>query len=351
MAIGARLLFIGDDGTGANLHGSELWTSDGTAAGTVMLKDINPGDSDSNITFQVLNPPMVVNGTLYFTANDGVHGVELWKSDGTAAGTMMVKDINPGSSTSFPSFFPQLTNINGTVYFEADDGAHGVELWKTDGTADGTVMVKDIDPGRGASNPFDLTNADGTLYFFANNGDTDGGGDPLWQLWKSDGTAAGTVMVKEFDFRRPTGLKAVNGGVEFFADNPRLGTDTLWFSDGTAAGTNELLDGFADPSFLALATNSAEVHSDILWQNANGQASIWEMNGNKLIGGGAVTPNPGTSWFAVGIGDFNGDAHSDILWQNTSWQVAIWDMNATKIIGGGAVSTNPGPSWYAIGLT
>jgi hypothetical protein len=75
-------------------------------------------------------------------------------------------------------------------------------------------------------------------------------------------------------------------GVEFFADNPRLGTDTLWFSDGTAAGTNELLDGFADPSFLALATNSAEVHSDILWQNANGQASIWETNGNSLVGGG-----------------------------------------------------------------
>ena len=75
------------------------------------------------------------------------------------------------------------------------------------------------------------------------------------------------------------------------------------------------------------------------------------MNGNKLIGGGAVSPNPGASWFAVGIGDFNGDGHSDILWQNTSWQVAIWEMNGTKIVGGGAVSTNPGPSWYAIGLT
>jgi ELWxxDGT repeat protein len=100
------------------------------------------------------------------------------------------------------------------VYFTADNGVNGVELWKSGGNALSTVMVKDIDPGRGASNPFDLTNADGTLYFFANNGDTDGGGDPLWQLWKSDGTAAGTVMVKEFDLRRPTDLKAVNGGVD-----------------------------------------------------------------------------------------------------------------------------------------
>ncbi len=64
-----------------------------------------------------------------------------------------------------------------------------------------------------------------------------------------------------------------------------------------------------------------------------------------------MTPNPGANWYAVGIGDFNGDGHSDILWQNTSWQVAIWDMNGTNRIGGGTVSTNPGQGWYAIGLT
>ena len=211
VAIGGRLLFIGTDGKGANLNGSELWTSDGTAAGTVMLKDINPGDSNSNTTFQFLNPPTVANGTLYFTANDGAHGVELWKSDGTAAGTMMVKDINPGSSTSFPSFFPQLTNINGTVYFEADDGVHGVELWKTDGTADGTVMVKDIDPGPNSSSPGALMNVGGTLYFAADDG---AHGD---ELWKSDGTDAGTVMVEDIDpgalNSAPNDLTIANGAI------------------------------------------------------------------------------------------------------------------------------------------
>ena len=74
-----------------------------------------------------------------------------------------------------------------------------------------------------------------------------------------------------------------------------------------------------------------------LWQNtSSGQVSIWEMNGNTLIGGGAVSPNPGPSWKAIGTGDFNDDGHSDILWQNTSsGQVSIWEMNGNTLIGGG----------------
>ena len=113
----AASFFTAEDGYGLGLHSNELWTSDGTSAGTGMLKDINPGDSNSNITFLT-----IVNGFLYFTADDGVHGVELWKYDGTATGTVLVKDVNPGSGTAFPSFNPQLTNINGTLYFQADDG-------------------------------------------------------------------------------------------------------------------------------------------------------------------------------------------------------------------------------------
>ena len=84
--------------------------------------------------------------------------------------------------------------------------------------------------------------------------------------------------------------------------------------------------------------------SDILWQNTiTGQASIWEMSGNTLVGGGAVSPNPGPSWKAIGTGDFNKDGDSDILWQNANTgQVSIWEMNGNKLIGGGAVSSQ---SW------
>ena len=91
-----------------------------------------------------------VDGTLYFEASNATDGFELWKSDGTAAGTVMVKDINPGPDGSNPS---DLTNVNGTLYFEANDGPNGAELWKSDGTAAGTVMVKDIDPGPTSSDP------------------------------------------------------------------------------------------------------------------------------------------------------------------------------------------------------
>ena len=89
------------------------------------------------------------NGSLYFAANDGTHGTELWKTDGTSSGTALVSDIWPGSSGSGVGL---LTNVNNNVlYFQANDGTHGTELWKTDGTSSGTVMVKDINPGSGSS--------------------------------------------------------------------------------------------------------------------------------------------------------------------------------------------------------
>src|SRR3984957_343074 len=78
---------------------------------------------------------------------------------------------------------------------------------------------------------------------------------------------------------------------------------------------------------------NGDLHSDILWQSSNGQASVWDMNGNTLIGGGAGSPNPGPAWQAIGTGDFNKDSHSDILWQNTSsGQASIWEMSGNTLI-------------------
>jgi ELWxxDGT repeat protein len=118
------------------------------------VKDNPTGTDDSSPSRLV-----VLNGSALFAASDGVAGAELWKSDGTSAGTMLVADIRPGPDSSAPFL---LTRVGGTVFFTADDGTNGAELWKSDGTAGGTVLVKDINPGAASSNLSGLTDINGT---------------------------------------------------------------------------------------------------------------------------------------------------------------------------------------------
>ncbi len=82
--------------------------------------------------------------TYFFEGSDDTHGDELWRSDGTSAGTFLLKDIFPGAGSSRPYAF---TELNGTMFFTANDGVHGWELWKSDGTVAGTVLFKDFHPG------------------------------------------------------------------------------------------------------------------------------------------------------------------------------------------------------------
>src|SRR5450759_3417778 len=124
-----------------------------------MVKDIYPGPVGGNPASHINN-----NGILYFSADDGVHGLELWRSDGTTNGTAIVKDINPGFSRGLTySYSDGFTNVNGLLYFSANDGVNGWELWKSDGTANGTAMVKNIGPGSDWSYPTNLTNINGVL--------------------------------------------------------------------------------------------------------------------------------------------------------------------------------------------
>ncbi len=250
---GNELYFPGGDGSFANVngklffsatdhvHGVELWMSDGTAPGTAMVADIQPGSVGSGPS-SLVN----VNGMLFFLANDGTAGNELWKSDGTAAGTALVKDIRSGPADSG---IQSITAVGSTLFFTANDGTSGYELWKSDGTAGGTQLVKDITPGiTSYSGPKYLTNVAGTLYFSATSNGLD--------LWKSDGTSQGTKPVVEGvpASAKPSFPFALTniGGALFFAATDlfvNFGEVDLWTSDGTSEGTT-VVNGVYDPSML-----------------------------------------------------------------------------------------------------
>jgi ELWxxDGT repeat protein len=129
-----------------------------TPPGPYLVEDINLWTQDSD-PGELID----VNGTLFFVADDGDHGEELWKSDGTEGGTVRVRDIYTGSSDSSLEY---LTAVDGMPFFQATDGVSGAELW----TSDGTVQVSDIYTGSADSSPEDLTGMDGALLFAADDG-------------------------------------------------------------------------------------------------------------------------------------------------------------------------------------
>ncbi len=197
-----------------------VWKSDGTPSGTVFLKDIKSGNHSTYEYFYS------ANGILYFVGDDGTNGKELWKSDGTTSGTVMVKDINTGPNVGAFSGSPNFTELNGMVYFSANDGTNNGGLWKTDGTNAGTVMVKDVPTNS-------MVNINGTLFLSVNR--------TVSELWKSDGTTAGTVMVRDSVYFETASTAIVNGTLFFVGYDDTHGYE-LWKSDGTDAGTGMVKD-------------------------------------------------------------------------------------------------------------
>ncbi|MDC3267856.1 putative Ig domain-containing protein [bacterium] len=281
--VGNTIYFAGTASVGND--GIELWKSDGTANGTVQVKDIRSGSPNSMPTDFI-----AMGNAVYFNANDGIHGRELWKSDGTANGTVLVKDLWNGTLDQTWNGAQQMTVIGNTLYFTSSTATYGNELWKSDGTTNGTMLVKDIGNGSVGSNPGYLAPVDNTLFFTADDG-TNGR-----ELWKSDGTASGTVMVK--DINNGSGDSSPNhhlkvGNTHFFRANDGIHGTELWRSDGTEAGTlmvqdinNGTLGSLPNTQFTSIGTT-------LYFQANDGTGSqLWALDPTNII---LNTPPP-VSW-------------------------------------------------------
>lgn len=172
------------------------------------------------------------NGLVFFFQDDGIHGRELWRSDGTSLGTFLVRDICPGSCGSRTSYPQTLRAVGDWVFFTANDAVHGLELWITNGSALETRLVQDLVPGWRSSIPYLFTEAGGQLFFVAQ---TDGNG---WELWRSDGTATGTYRLPQPPGVETLAPSSMHAGPGFlYLCNARSGEQAgLWRTDGSAAG-------------------------------------------------------------------------------------------------------------------
>jgi ELWxxDGT repeat protein len=241
--VAGRLLFAADDGE----HGRELWVSDGTARDTRMVRDLDPArlagppapDCSPRADTGVGSDPgdfVRFAGGALFTADDGRRGRELWHTDGTFAGTRLVRDLLPGPTGSSPRL---LTPHRGRVYFVAGLPGGGEGLWRTDGSRRGTWLVHPLTVGGSAARPLAMTAGPGGLFLAVYHAATGA------ELWASAGSAATTRLVADLRPGRggssPGHLTPVAGGVVFAADDGEHGVEP-WFSDGSAAGTRLLGD-------------------------------------------------------------------------------------------------------------
>ncbi len=347
----SKIYFMGNDSA---TFGNELWVSDGTQTGTYIIKDFNVGASSSyfyllgtigdrlvfsdnssnlmssdgtsstthyikdvnatrNVTvYNYSNSTKQIGSNLFFTRTDVDNlGYELWKTDGTT--TSLVKDIHLGTGSSYPQSFYE---INGKLLFLANDGIHGTELWISDGTSEGTVLSKDV--GSGNVYPtytfFGIYN--GELYFYTTYYTYENSTYKYTnQLWKSDGTVAGTKVVFESvkedrNVQLTTSVSqfsVTQGGKIFFmatyneydelTSEWKTKGSELWASDGTTNGTAVIKDfqlGSTGSSF----ENFKTIGEKIVFRNYNDSSyHLWVSDGT-IDGTKELTDKDGNSIYS-----------------------------------------------------
>ena len=372
---------------GQRPNGSLIADAKGDLLGTTQLG--GPSDNDFGTVFEITKTP-----TGY--ANAPTTLVSFNKINGEEPMGGLIADAN-GDLFGAVEGGPKVTKMTvlGPLTGFADGGVF--ELAKTaSGYASDVTTLASFFPLQNGGSPTGslIANSNGDLFGMNSAGGPLTGGLSFGDVFEIARTATGYAADTELaTFYGPNGSSPMGGLIsdaigDLFGTTSEGGADPLY---GTVFEIKRTLTGYANAPTTLVSFDGANggspqgsliadangdlfgttpagngtvfeitdsgfvtgpppaVSSDILWQNANGQASIWDMSGNSLAGGGPVSPNPGPSWRAVGTGDFNKDGHSDILWQNTDGQASIWDMNGNSLIGGGPVTPNPGPAWKAVG--
>jgi ELWxxDGT repeat protein len=288
----------------------------------VILKDIAPG-ADTGFWGELT----VFKGKAYFKGKDPGHGTELWVTDGTEAGTQLVLDIDPGPVRSpgpprgsgEPS---ELTSIGDQLLFSAGD-QRGRELWATDGTAAGTRLVADLDPapfvsfGSGESNPVGFLSM-GRIALFQARTPSNGR-----QTWRSDGTAEGTFRLTESI--EPDGPEV---GVRFgeqvaFVSADWVNGREVWLTDGSPAGTRLLIDAY--PGLLDLSAQRyvggpqllVSIGERLIFRQDNG---LWSSDGTERGSEIVSSVRPGYS-AAVG--------RRALMYVYTEGGAEIWQSDGT----------------------
>jgi len=256
----------------------ELWVTEGTEAETSLV--INIGDGYSSNPNDLIN----FNGVLFFTAHRNESGREVWKSDGSENGTIELIDINSGSQSSIKK--GGFCIMGNNLYFSANNGTDGFELWKTDGFKSGTSLVKDINSGYEGSFPAQFTVIENVLYFQAY--DNEHG----IELWKTDGTELGTLLVSDILpgnlSSSPSNMVSIDNDVFFMAESIVNGRQIWKIPYNTVTSTPEIITDseitvFPNPcvDFLYFNTNSKTENISVY--NSNGQTMVIENTQNNSI--------------------------------------------------------------------
>lgn len=300
--------------------GNSIWVTDGTESGTTFVKGF--GNKIYGLTS--------LGSQLIFAANDGNTGYELWTSDGTEIGTKLLLDINPlyGHGVYLPpnSDYESFTKMGGYIYFYGNDSTNGIELWKSDGTVQGTSLVKDINqtPGDGLATTSTLRNIvaiNNRVVFVAK--DTISG----YEMWQSNGTALGTTMITELTPGKNNNHSVVT--LLKYNDNVIFNFNAdIYITDGTETNTIKLMDNIKDASTDIVTFNNKAYFYTEVDPFANAYNAIIETDGTPQgtkelfkisSGGNAINKQKNylstlnSSLFFVGEGLDGGTTH-DGLW-------------------------------------